>query len=145
MHAKSLQSCLTLWDPVDHSSPGSSVHGILQARILNLDAMPSFRHLPLLETEPTFLMSPALEGRFFTTSATWEAHIHSDNVILFSAENKWAIKQLKSMETWMHFTKWKKPVWKNFKWLQPYDILLKANYGESEKDQWLPGVGGRDK
>ena len=45
----------------------------------------------------------------------------------------------------MHFTKWKKPVWKNFKWLQPYDILLKANYGESEKDQWLPGVGGRDK
>ena len=28
------QSCLTLCDPVDHSPPGSSVHGILQARIL---------------------------------------------------------------------------------------------------------------
>ena len=26
--------CLTLWDPMDCSSPGSSVHGILQARIL---------------------------------------------------------------------------------------------------------------
>ena len=32
--AKSLQSCLTLCDPVDSSPPGSSVHGILQARIL---------------------------------------------------------------------------------------------------------------
>ena len=32
--AKSLQSCLTLCDPVDYSPPGSSVHRILQARIL---------------------------------------------------------------------------------------------------------------
>ena len=32
--AKSLQSCLTLCDPVDGSPPGSSVPGILQARIL---------------------------------------------------------------------------------------------------------------
>ena len=32
--AKSLQSCPTLCDPIDHSSPGSSVPGILQARIL---------------------------------------------------------------------------------------------------------------
>ena len=28
------QSCLTLCDPMDSSMPGSSVHGILQARIL---------------------------------------------------------------------------------------------------------------
>ena len=34
MHVKSLQSCLTLCDPMDSSPPGSSVHGILQARIL---------------------------------------------------------------------------------------------------------------
>ena len=32
--AKSRQSCLTLCDPIDGSSPGSSVPGILQARIL---------------------------------------------------------------------------------------------------------------
>ena len=32
--AKSLQSCLTLCDPIDGSPPGSSVPGILQARIL---------------------------------------------------------------------------------------------------------------
>ena len=41
--AKSLQSCLTLCDRVDCSPPGSSVHGILQARILGWIAMPSSR------------------------------------------------------------------------------------------------------
>ena len=30
---KSLQSCLTLYDPIDGSPPGSAIHGILQARI----------------------------------------------------------------------------------------------------------------
>ena len=34
MHAKSLQLCLTLCNPMDCGPPGSSVHGILQARIL---------------------------------------------------------------------------------------------------------------
>ena len=36
MHAKSLQLCPTLCDPMDYSPPGSSVHGISQARILLL-------------------------------------------------------------------------------------------------------------
>ena len=31
--------------------------------------------LPDPGIEPTYFMSPTLEGRFFTTSATWEAHI----------------------------------------------------------------------
>ena len=35
--------CLTLCDPMDYSPPGSSVHGILQARILEWLAMPSSR------------------------------------------------------------------------------------------------------
>ena len=43
MHAKSLQLCLTLCNPVDCSSPGSSVHGILQAGILEWVAVPSSR------------------------------------------------------------------------------------------------------
>ena len=42
-HAKSLQSCLTLCDPMDCNPPGSSVHGILQARMLEWVAMPSSR------------------------------------------------------------------------------------------------------
>ena len=41
--AKSLQSCPTLCDPMDRSPPGSSVHGILQARILEWVAMPFSR------------------------------------------------------------------------------------------------------
>ena len=43
MCAKSLQSCLTLCNPMDHNSPGSSVLGILQARILEWVDMPSSR------------------------------------------------------------------------------------------------------
>ena len=40
---QSLQSCLTLCDPMDCSPPGSSVHGILRARVLEWVAMPSSR------------------------------------------------------------------------------------------------------
>ena len=42
-YVHSLQSCLTLCDCMDCSLPGSSVHGILQARILKWVAMPSSR------------------------------------------------------------------------------------------------------
>ena len=37
------QSCPTLCDPMDCSPPGSSVHGILQERVLEWVAMPSSR------------------------------------------------------------------------------------------------------
>ena len=43
MHAKSLQSCSALCDPMNCSLLGSSVHGILQARIVEWVTMPSFR------------------------------------------------------------------------------------------------------
>ena len=33
------QLCLTLWDPMDCSLPGSSVHGIFQARVLEWGAI----------------------------------------------------------------------------------------------------------
>ena len=41
--AKLIQSCPTPCDPMDCSPPVSSVHGILQARILERVAMPSFK------------------------------------------------------------------------------------------------------
>ena len=50
----SLQSCLTLGHPGDCSPPGSSVHGVLQARILEWVAMPSSRG----SFPPESLMSP---------------------------------------------------------------------------------------
>ena len=71
--AKSLESCLTVCDPMDCSLPGSSVHGVLQARILDWVAFPLPEDPPDPGIEPTSLMSPAFTGRFFTTSATWES------------------------------------------------------------------------
>ena len=37
--AKSLQLCPTLCDPIDGSPPGSSIHGIFQARVLEWGAI----------------------------------------------------------------------------------------------------------
>ena len=42
--AKSLQSCSTLCDPMDCSLPGSSIHGIFQARVLEWGAI-AFSHI----------------------------------------------------------------------------------------------------
>ena len=63
------QLCPILWDPMDSNLQDSSVHRILQARILG--GLP-FRppgdfHDPGIKPVP-----PALAGKFFTTSATWE-------------------------------------------------------------------------
>ena len=53
---------------MDHNLPGSSVHEILQARILESVATPSSR----ASWQPRDL-TPALAGKFFTTITTWEA------------------------------------------------------------------------
>ena len=53
IHAKLLQFCLTFCDPVDCTLPGSSLHGILQARILEWVAMLSSKGvLPTQESNP---------------------------------------------------------------------------------------------
>ena len=57
--------------PMDCSPPGSSVHGILQAGILEWGAMSFSRGLANPGIEPTSLGSPALVGGFFTTRTTW--------------------------------------------------------------------------
>ena len=44
--AKSPQSCPTHSDPMDYSPPGSSIHGIFQARVLEWGAI-AFSALPL--------------------------------------------------------------------------------------------------
>ena len=56
---------------MDRSSPGSSVHGILQARILEWVAIPSAGVLPSPGIEPASLISLALAGGFFTTEDNW--------------------------------------------------------------------------
>ena len=57
------QSCLTLWNPVDCSLPGSSFHGILQARILEWGPWPR---------DQTWVSCTA--GRFLTIWAIRESH-----------------------------------------------------------------------
>ena len=59
------QSCATLCNPMDCRLPGSSVHGISQARILEWLPFPPPGDLPDPGIEPTFLASPALAGGFF--------------------------------------------------------------------------------
>ena len=66
-----LQSCLTLCDLMDCSPPASSVHGILQARILGW--IGDFPHPGI---KPLSASSSAVAGRFFTTSTTWEVLGH---------------------------------------------------------------------
>ena len=69
MCARSLQF-VQLCDPRDCSPPGSSVHGILQARILKRVSMPFSRgsSRPRDQTQV-----PCIGRRVLTTSSTWEA------------------------------------------------------------------------
>ena len=66
----SLWSCPTPCDPLDCSPPGSSVVGFSRQEYWTGLPRPPPGDLPDPEIEPA---SPALAGRFFTTTATWEA------------------------------------------------------------------------
>ena len=92
-HAKLLQLCPTLCDPVDCNPPGSSVHGILQARIPEQVAMPSSRGTSWPRIEPSVLMSPALVGGFFTTGTSWEA------LSLITQRSLWPLLSLPSWDS----------------------------------------------
>ena len=66
-------SRVRLCDPMDCSLSGSSVHGILQARIFWSGLpCPLPGDLPDPGIKPKSRTSPALAGRFFTTKATRE-------------------------------------------------------------------------
>ena len=75
------QSCPTLCDPID-CSPGSSVYGISQTRILEWVAISYSRDLPDPGIEPT---SPALESRFFTTVPPGKPFSHLVNQYFLSS------------------------------------------------------------
>ena len=68
------QSCLTLCDPMDCRLPGFSVHGILQARILEWVAISFSRGSfpPRGQTRVSYISCTA--GKFFTVSITLQHH-----------------------------------------------------------------------
>ena len=69
-----VESCPTLCDSMDGSLSGSSVHGISQARILELGCHFLLQgNLPDSEIEPTSA-SPAIDWQILYHWATWEAH-----------------------------------------------------------------------
>ena len=74
MHTQSLQLCLTLCDPMDYSPPGSSVHGILQARILEWPAMPSSRGASLPRDRTCVSCISCTADGFFTAEPPEKPH-----------------------------------------------------------------------
>ena len=64
------------------SLPGSSVHGIFQARILEWVAMPFSRGSSWPRDGIHMSMSPTMADGFFTTSATWKSRTVDPNSLI---------------------------------------------------------------
>ena len=86
------QSCLTLCNPTDYSLPGFSVHGILQARILEWIAIPFSRGTSQLRDRT---LVSCITDRFFTIWATGKSQISAStqninrgNIIKWWKEHK---------------------------------------------------------
>ena len=89
--AKSLQACLTLCDPVVCSPPDSSVHGILQTRILEWVVMSSSRGSPQPRDQTLLSYVSCIAKSFFTTSAI----IQFSNFNFGYLPKKWKTKKNK--------------------------------------------------
>ena len=68
------KSCLTLWESVDCSLQASSVHGILQARVLEWVAISTSKGSSHPGIEQESSTSPILAGAFFTTEPPGKPH-----------------------------------------------------------------------
>ena len=124
--AKSLQSCPTLCDPTDGSPPGSSLPGILQARILEWVAISfsnawkwkvkvkSLSRVRLLATPWTACSLPGSSVMGFSRQEYWSGL----PLPSLTVEYNWAFKDkeichmLQHEWTLNHHVKWSKPVTK---------------------------------
>ena len=75
MHAESPQLCPTLWDPVDCSPLGSSVHVTIRGRTLEWVAMPFSRGSSKSRDQHQVSRAFCTGGKLFTTSAIWKVQI----------------------------------------------------------------------
>ena len=71
--AKSLQSCLTLWDPIDCCPPDSSVQGILQARLREWVSKSSSRRSSWSGNRTHLSCVSCIGRQILYQWATWEA------------------------------------------------------------------------
>ena len=69
-----------LCDPMDYNPPGSFVHGIFQARILEWVVIPFSEDLPDQGLKP---VSPALAGRFVATEPSGKPPINLGDHCLY--------------------------------------------------------------
>ena len=110
------QSCPTLCDPMDCSPPGSSVHGLLQARILGWVAIPSSR---ASSWPRDWTWVSCIGGRFFTIWC---------NPILCAS--------------WLRWPRFLKLLFPNWSWvflymLQAYALSHKANSSYLVDEEFL--------
>ena len=94
-----VQSCLNLCKPVDYSLPGSSVHGILQARILEWVAISFSSGSFLLKDGTRF---SCISGRFFAVWATREADWWTSQLCWWACINTNLCQYKKSTEYWLN-------------------------------------------
>ena len=80
VHSEVTQSCSTLWNPMDCSLPGSSIHGIHQARILEWTAI-SFSMGSSRSRDRTQVS--CIVGRRFNLWATREAHMYIGCIYIY--------------------------------------------------------------
>ena len=82
------QSCPAPCDPMDCSPPGSSVHGIRQARVLEWAAVSFSRGSSRPRDRTCTSYVPCIVGRCFTPSATWETSRGDGHCLLLEASSE---------------------------------------------------------
>ena len=103
LHAKWLQFCLTLHDPMDCSPPGSSAHGILQPRILEWVAVPSSRG----SSRPKDRTCVSCVGRMGTLPLVPPGKFYpSLNYHFFPFFFHWKINALQYCASFCHMSTW---------------------------------------
>ena len=98
VHAQLLQSCLTLWGSMDHSS---SIHGILQARILEWIAMPSSKGSSWPREWSNISCISCIANRFFTDEPPGKPFSYDETgVIYFSKKDQRGTVSFSSCQYW---------------------------------------------
>ena len=86
VYVRVTQSCLTLCDPKDCSPPGSSVHGVLQARVLEWFAFSFSKGPSRLRDQTQVSCVSCIAGRFFTDWANREALVKALSCSFYMCE-----------------------------------------------------------